>query len=239
MSIWGIIATLAIIIAVAYRASMVYFRARAARIQMSDEHPYKKESVDYTKTMLVLGDSTAVGVGSDTAEDTVAGRLATYIGATHVENYAKSGAAVKDLKSQIDQAVLEKYHTILIQIGGNDIILFHGAKKTAQQLDILMMTLPHAEQIILMSAGNVGGATIFPLIVRPFHTWTNHEFHKWFARVAERRKALYVNLYDKKEFDPFLREPERYFSPDGLHPSSEGYALWFEKIKTALESVRR
>lgn len=238
MSIWGIILVLCILSAIAYRATMVYFRASAARQLMGDEHPYTKNTTDYAKTLLVLGDSTGVGVGADTAEETVAGRLSSYIGATHVENYAVSGATVADLGAQLEKATLSAYDTILIQIGGNDIIFFHDAKRTAQRLDIFMMTLPDAKQVILMTAGNVGGATIFPLIVRPFHTWTNKAFHKWFSKVAIRRHAVYVNLYEEPEFDLFLKYPERYLSSDGLHPSSEGYGLWFEKVKETLKEPR-
>lgn len=235
MSLFGIIVVLIILGCFAYAGIMLYFRAHAARLMMAEEHPYKNESIDYAKTLLVLGDSTGVGVGADKPEESVAGRLASYIGATHTENYAVSGATVADLKPQIEKVTLKSYDFILIQIGANDIIFFRGAKRTAQQLDIFMMMLPEARQTILMSAGNVGGATIFPFVVRPFHTWANLEFHKWFERVAKRRGATYVNLYEPRHIDPFLREPERYLSKDGLHPSSEGYGLWFEKIKQALK----
>ena len=28
----------------------------------------------------------------------------------------------------------------------------------------------------------------------------------------------------------FVREPRRYYCPDGLHPSGDGYALWFATL---------
>jgi len=235
MEWWEIALILVLLGIVAHRATLVFFRAHAARVQMGEEQPYRKETGDYSKTMLVLGDSTAAGVGASSPEDSIAGRLAAYIGATHVENYARSGAYVEDLKGQIDQATLERYDTILIQIGGGDMVFFHDARKTAQKLDILMMTLPEAGQTLLMSAGNVGGAKIFPMLIRPLHTWTTHVYHRWFQKVAKRRGAIYVNLYLQRKDDLFLDEPERYFSPDGIHPSSEGYALWFEKVRGALK----
>jgi lysophospholipase L1-like esterase len=213
---------------------MVFLRAHAARVQMAEERPYKKETGDYAKAMLVLGDSTGAGVGAHVPEESVPGRLASYIGATHVENYAASGATVTDLKDQIDKATLSRYDTILLMIGGNDILFFHSAKKSAKKLDILMMTLPEASTVILMTAGNIGGATIFPFIVRPFHMLASLSFRKWFKKVAKLRGALYVDLYEPFIRDPFLEEPDRYLSSDGLHPSSEGYGLWFAKVKQSL-----
>lgn len=224
----------AVCLAIGYRAAMVYFRAHAARIQIADAVPYEVLSGDFSKTLLVLGDSTAVGVGAAAPEESVAGLVAAHIGATYVENRGETGACVEDLKVQIETAKLRRYDLILVQIGGNDIVLLRSAKRAAQKLDILLMSLPEAGKVILFTAGNVGGATTFPMTVRPFHTWTNLAFHKWFAKVAKRRKMTYVNLYEPASRDLFIKEPERYLSEDGLHPSSEGYALWFEKLRPYL-----
>lgn len=218
-------------------AANTYFKARISKELMAHEASYANESGDYTKTLLVLGDSTGVGVGAEKPEDTVAGRLASYLGATHVENYAVSGAMTEELTLQIQQAKLDKYDTILMQIGGNDILAFHNAKRTAARLSNIFGTLPKAETIILLTAGNAGGAKIFPPPIRPFHTMTNLAFHKEFARVAHGWRATYVNLYDPFWKDPFLRDPDRYFARDGLHPSSYGYGLWFDKVKATLEKA--
>jgi lysophospholipase L1-like esterase len=216
-------------------AANTYFKARIAKELMAHETPYILLTEDFTKTLLVLGDSTGVGVGANKAEDTVAGRLASYMQATYVENYAVSGAMTEELTLQISQAKLKKYDVILIQIGGNDILALHNAKRTAARLSNIFGTLPEAGTVILMSAGNAGGGKIFPPPIRPFHTWVNMDIHKEFARVAHGWDAVYVNLYDPFWKDAFLRDPDRYFARDGLHPSSYGYGLWFDKVRATLE----
>jgi lysophospholipase L1-like esterase len=230
------VAGLLILAILGYWATNTFLKARISRELMAHETPYKNETSDYTKTLLVIGDSTGVGVGADRAEDSVAGRLSAYIGATYAENYAVSGAMVEDLPAQIQKAKLPKYDYLLIQIGGNDIFAFHNAKKTAAHLSNIFGTLPPAEKIILMSAGNAGGGTLFPPPMRPFHTMVNMALHKEFARVAHGWRAIYVELYEPFWKDPFLRDPSRYLSGDGLHPSSYGYGLWFDKVKAALET---
>lgn len=185
-------------------------------------------------SILVLGDSTAVGVGASRPEDTVAARLATEVGAIYVENHAKSGAVVSDLMGQIELTTLPEYSYILIEIGGNDIIRFRSAKKAGESLDHMFQRLPKADHLIVHSAGNVGAATFFPWFIRPFHTKLNLEYHAVFEDVARRHGATYVNLYEDPARDPFVRQPKVYLSADGLHPSSLGYALWFEKIRAAL-----
>lgn len=192
--------------------------------------PFERSTENTRVSLLILGDSTAVGVGADTPEDTVAGRLAGHIGATYVENRAKSGAVVADLEGQMQGAKLSRYSYILIEIGGNDIIRFHNAETQARELARTLEQLPKTENLIVHSAGNVGATTFFPWFVRPFHTKLNLKYHEAFARVVEESGGVYVNLYEAPALDPFALHPDIYLSADGLHPSSEGYRLWFEKI---------
>ena len=221
---------------IAYWGANTYFKARISEALMEDVEPYRLSSFDYRTTMLVLGDSTGAGVGAERPEDSVAGRLAAHLGATYVENYAESGAMVEDLFGQIKEAKLPEYDVILVQIGGNDILAFHDAKRTAVRLSEAFGTLPRAGRMFLMCVGNMGGATLFPPPMRPFHTLVNRAFHKEFERVAHGWHATYINLYDPFFKDPFLRDPQRYLSRDGLHPSSYGYGLWFDKLKAQLDA---
>lgn len=195
---------------------------------------YEKITTDFTKTLLILGDSTGAGVGADKPEESVPGRLAAYTGATYVENHAVSGAAVGDLPEQIAHVKRAEYDIILIHIGGNDLIPFRNAYETATELAIVLGTLPPAKNTYLMSCGNLGGATIFPIFIRPFHTWLNLEYHKAFSEVCKNRGIIYINLYHKSSEDPFIKDPKTYLAHDGLHPSSDGYELWFLDLKKAL-----
>jgi lysophospholipase L1-like esterase len=88
--------------------------------------------------------------------------------------------------------------------------------------------------LIVLSAGNVGAATYFPSFIRPFYTKLNLSYHKVFGKIVAEAGGVYVNLYEPSERDPFTQEPERYLSADGLHPSGEGYDLWFQKVEATL-----
>jgi len=234
MKLWVVTAVVVILALVCYWAGNTLLKAKASKRLMEIETPYRNESADYAKTMLVLGDSTGVGVGAQKPEDTVAGLTAAYIGATYAENYAVSGAAVEELPGQIAKAKCDSYDLVLVHIGGNDILAGNDPKKVAPRLTEILKTLPQAGKVVVLSAGNVGGATIFPHVIRPFHMWLTLAYHKAFTPAVESAGGTYVNLYMPLLKDPFLRRPNYYLAPDGLHPSSAGYALWFEKVKEAL-----
>jgi lysophospholipase L1-like esterase len=184
--------------------------------------------------VLVLGDSTAVGVGADSSEDTVAGRVSSYLDASSVENYSVSGALTREVPAQAANAKFSQYRLILIQTGGNDIIRFRSAKEGAEDLRAALGTLPAADRVVIISAGDVGGATLFPFFIRPSHTKLNNEYHAAFAEVAEDTGVTYVNFGNAPATTMINDRPDLYLSPDGLHPSSEGYALWFDTIKPSL-----
>ncbi len=185
-------------------------------------------------TVLVLGDSTAVGIGAERPEESVAGRVSGFLQADSLENYAVSGAVTSDLNKQRESAKLEQYRLILIQIGGNDIIRFKPAEGVGEELRRTIRNLPDAEKVVIISAGDVGGATLFPWPVRPFHTRLNNTYHEIFAKVAKEEGVTYVNFGNSPATKQINEKPEIYLAADGLHPSSEGYRLWFEEIQSSL-----
>lgn len=187
-------------------------------------------SGDTSVPVLVLGDSTGVGVGADSPEGSVAGRLAANLHATNVENYAKSGAVVADVPAQAARATLPHYRFILIQIGGNDIVRFHDAKEMASQVADIVRALPPADEVVVISAGDVGAAKLFPLPLRPFYTHLNQKYHKEYAAALADTPARYIDLSKAPGADLFTKEPEVYLAQDQFHPSDKGYGVWFDAI---------
>lgn len=85
MNTWVVVAIIALLLIVMLSAFNTLVKAKASKGLMERNTSFRIESADYTKTMLVVGDSTGVGVGARTPEDTVAGRVAVHkIGRAHV-----------------------------------------------------------------------------------------------------------------------------------------------------------
>ncbi len=196
---------------------------------------FQLTSTDLTTTVLVLGDSTAVGVGASSPETSIPGLFAKEVQATYLENRGVSGARVEDLAGQLAKTNLSEYDYILIQIGGNDVVARHDAEVVAQELGVLLEKLPAHQKLIVQMCGDVGTATLLPWYVKPYFSNKNQAFHTAFERIVTKSGGLYVNLYLPKAEDPFVAQPGVYFSADGFHPSSAGYASWFEILKKQLQ----
>lgn len=184
-------------------------------------------------SILVLGDSTAVGIGSS-GEESVAGRLSTYLD-TAVENHAESGARTDDVGGQLKQVQRARYDIILIQVGANDVIRFGSIPDARDSLDaILARARELSDHVVLLTAGKIGEAPFFP---RPLgFLWTNRAaaLREEFMAAAKTHDVAYVDLYSIP--DPFASDPVRYYAPDGLHLTGDGYGFWYEQvIKTIIE----
>lgn len=224
--------------------TFVYYGARfMSAIQRSKVLAQKSVPFTLDKgpgfSMLVLGDSTAVGVGADKPEDSVPARVAATQHATHVENYGVSGAIVDDLPIQITEAIQSSYDLILVQIGGNDITRLHPAVQTARMLVSILKALPPSKQVVVISAGDVGAATIIPPFFRPIFTKLNLAYHAEFTKALTAEGYTYVNIHAFPDNYLFTSQPEIYLASDGFHPSSAGYGIWFNAIKPHLKQVIR
>lgn len=185
--------------------------------------------------MLVLGDSTAVGVGAARPDETLAGRIAALHPEWRVENYAVSGARIHDMRGQLSRTRTEHFSLALVQVGANDVIRFRAASRAVQEMEEVITALQgRSEKVVFLMAGNVGGTIFFPRILNPLYRYRTQQYHAAFEALAERTGSTYVNLYTDPQDDPFLKDVKRYFSADGLHPSSEGYRLWFERVREVL-----
>lgn len=224
----------ALVVLLSYWGIRFYMTVQVSKKIINATVPYEKEASGTGPAVLVLGDSTAVGIGANRPQESVAGRVSAYLAASSVENYARSGAVTNDLPGQIAQATLPRYELILIQIGGNDIIRFMSASRATEHLKHALSLLPPADKVVIISAGDVGGATLFPFPVRPFHTKLNKEYHAAFAALALEEGVTYVNFADAPSTKKINEDPKTYLAADGLHPSSEGYRLWFEEIRSSL-----
>lgn len=183
--------------------------------------------------ILVIGDSTAAGVGAASPEESVPGRVGSFLEAS-VENHAVSGAVVSEIMAQFKDAKEEAYDLILIQGGANDIIQLLPLETTVMQMEAL---LSHArtksDRVVLLTAGKVGDAPLFPRIAAPYFTHRAAWLREEFIRISEERGVNYVDLFSAA--DVFKTDTSRYYAPDFFHPSGNGYEVWFIEAQKIIE----
>lgn len=182
--------------------------------------------------LAVFGDSTAAGLGVDTAAETpgvlVARRLAAETGRTiRYSNKAIVGATSKGLAAQIDAMLIagERPDVALILIGGNDVTARNGISSSARRLGVAVRLLVEVDaKVIVGTCPDLGVITAIP---QPLRTL----LRRWGLQLAAAQRGAVraaggraVPMADLLA-EEFLAKPDHMFSPDRFHPSAAGYAL--------------
>ena len=193
--------------------------------------PFTRHLPEADRRLLVIGDSTAVGTGASHPRDSVAGRLAQTLPGVAVVNLARDGARIRDVREQLRRAPDGDFDVVLIQAGGNDILRFTGLARLRETTSSLLAAArSRADKVVMMSTGDVGTAPAFPPPIDWLYSWRTRHVRDLFLDLAAEHDIEYVDLYVPSPGDPFRSDPERFYARDGLHPSSEGYRMWFEKL---------
>lgn len=183
------------------------------------------------RRFLIVGDSTGVGIGSVDSRSTVAGRLSVAFPGTEIVNHARDGARSSDIAAQID-ASTGRFDLILIFAGGNDAIRLSSYEVIAFAAErALDIASARSDGVAVIPPADVGVAPIWLWPLGPLFTRSANVVRRaWQFATRERPGVHLVELRLPKHRDPFRISPRRFYSPDGIHPSADGYALWFAQI---------
>ncbi|MBE7940075.1 MULTISPECIES: GDSL-type esterase/lipase family protein [Ramlibacter] len=188
------------------------------------------------RRVLVLGDSTGVGVGADPGRDSIAALLAREHPQAHVLNLSASGARVADMLAQARQAAAQgPWDLVLVLGGGNDVLQRTPWPALAASADALLATLRgRSGRVVWAGMANVGLA---PLFLRPLGWWVSLRTRRavrLYRAACARQGARFVDFFCEAGEDPFSAEPARYYARDGVHPSAAAYALCWQRLRPAV-----
>ncbi len=200
------------------------------------QRSYEQHPAEPGGRILVIGDSSAVGTGAESAAVSTAGRLGELFPKAEIINAGVNGAKVVEIPPRLLGYAGERFDLILIQIGGNDIVRFTPYGEMTQSIiRVLVAANELTDQVILLHGGNVGTSRLFPQPLRGWYTVRTNAVRDIWKNQAEKYGAHYVDLIVPAGEDPFLQDPGKYYAPDIFHPSGEGYGWWFEGVERVIK----
>ncbi len=219
-----------------YASRIRFSRRLAARAVCAESSPARCR-----RTIVIAGDSTAFGVGALPAEST-AGRLAAAFPHARVINVARSGANIEKVLGQLARVTEQlarigcrKVDFVLIHACANDVIEFRSPEDVEEDLRaVIALARGLSDNVVVMPGQNFSVAPFFLRPLKGIITWHARKIHAVVARVTAELGVTFVDLFRDPSEDPFVKEPKRYYCADGLHPSGEGYGLWYSALMGAV-----
>ncbi|WP_433245566.1 SGNH/GDSL hydrolase family protein [Streptosporangium sp. CA-135522] len=178
--------------------------------------------------MVMLGDSTSVGLGTTDPAETPGVLIASSLAVVaerpvRLTVVGKSGAASAELAEQVDRALEAGPEIAVIFVGANDVTTQRLPAQAVRHLQKAVRRLREAgAEVVVGTCPDLG--TVRP-IVQPLR-WVTRRWSRQLAAAqtvavveAGGRTVAFADLLGE-EFDT---NPDEMFGPDRFHPSVQGY----------------
>ncbi|MFC9982247.1 SGNH/GDSL hydrolase family protein [Gordonia sp. NPDC127522] len=186
----------------------------------------------YDLYLVVFGDSTAAGLGAETADETPGVQIARRVAAEtdRVVRYANKaivGATSKGLAAQIEAMFVhhERPDVAVILVGANDVTARNSPLPSARRLgEAVRALVDEGAKVVVGTCPDFGVVTAIPQPLRMvLRRWglTLAAAQRSAVRAAGGRPVPLADLLTEE----FLARPEHMLSPDRFHPSAAGYEL--------------
>lgn len=191
--------------------------------------------------LMIFGDSTAAGLGCQSADEVPGVLLARGLAAetgkrVRLSTKAIVGATSRGLASQVDAMFIAAPppDAAVILIGANDVTSAQPPRAAAKRVGEAVGRLAGAGAAVVV--GTCPDLGVIAAIPQPLRTVTRRwglELAKLQAEQTRKAGGIPVPLADLLALE-FLQAPDMMFSPDRFHPSAAGYALAAEQLLPAL-----
>lgn len=178
--------------------------------------------------LLVLGDSTAAGVGAATQGEALPGHLAHELSMRRRQDVTfraigANGATARDLRSRfLDDATAESYDFVFVSIGANDALGIRSRKAFGRDIHTVLSRLRTASPEATIMMSSLPAFFRFELLPNPLR-WNLYLHSQALENEARKVVASLPGVIMSPPPPPYT---EGFFASDLFHPSSQGYRDW-------------
>jgi len=183
--------------------------------------------------LLIVGDSSAMGVGTSHQEEALLGHMRKRLSQTNTVYWsvdAKTGATTATTIARLQERPQQKFDIVSVSLGVNDVTTSVPLSVWRQRVSDLLDLLEVKFGADIICVSGIPPMQHFPLLPQPLR-WVLGAQANRFDRTL--RKLLVYRtrcLYVEMDFEPDIL----LMSSDGFHPGPRIYAQWARKIYRAI-----
>lgn len=192
---------------------------------------------------VVLGDSTAAGVGAP-YEDGIAIQTAKHLAEARqvtLHNFAVSGARIRDvLETQLPKALSIRPHLVLVSAAANDVThltSIPSMRRRLREIVARLRTANPAVHIVVTGAPDMGSPPRVPWVLRPIASVRTKMVNRMVRNEVKELNLVFAPIAERT--GPLFRRDRSLFDADRFHPNSRGYATWTSVLNEALSEALR
>ena len=212
---------------------MVTVRRSALRLADPVGHRNGISGQGPTLRLLIVGDSSAAGVGTSHQEEALLGHLRKRLSQTHTVHWtvdAITGATTADTITRLLESQPQKFDVVSVSLGVNDITSLVPLFVWQRRFSTLLKIIEHRFQPDIICVSGIPQMQYFPLLPQPLRWVVGEQAHRFDCAlrklVANRSGYRFVEMV----FEPDISQ----MSPDGFHPGPKIYAEWGSKVYRAI-----
>ncbi|MDO3701142.1 SGNH/GDSL hydrolase family protein [Micromonospora sp. C28SCA-DRY-2] len=193
--------------------------------------------------LVLLGDSSALGVGVARLDDTIGGQLANLLAEgpsgrqVHLSSVGVSGSRATDLATQVARALLgERPDVAVILIGANDATSLRRPADAAAYLGAAVHRLREARvEVVVGTCPDLGAVRAIAPPLRQLVGWSGRRIARAQTAAVLDAGGTVVDL--GTETGPVFRADAGTLCHDGFHPSADGYRVWAHALLPAVAAA--
>jgi lysophospholipase L1-like esterase len=195
--------------------------------------------------LVLLGDSSALGVGVDRVADTVGGQLAQLLSDGYpdaprqvlLSSVGVSGSRSTDLATQVARALLgDRPDVAVVLVGANDATGLRRPREAAAYLGAAVRRLRDAEvEVVVGTCPDLGAVRAIAPPLRQLVGWLGRRVADAQADAVREAGGTVVDL--AAETGPVFRADSGTLCYDGYHPSADGYRVWAHALLPAVTAA--
>lgn len=230
------VAFVIVVLLILFEAVRIGIHARKAVAAGKRAVPVSKTHTNPHKRVLVIGDSTSFGTGSQESKNSLVGRLAQDFDDLEIVNASENAMSIKRLSEKLAGLRGTHFDAIMMHIGGVDTLSLTSSRSILHYFNLIAEATQNlgATTIVLISMNNVGGAPLFRFPLNMFLDWRSKKLSALFSHISEEHGFVHVPLHRDLACCPLVLERDRLFSEDKIHPNDAGYGVWYRIIKDAV-----